>query len=148
MKRTPIIAAFCGTGKTHICQKFDGKLIEFECWRYSNRPGFPHNIVKHIISKCGAVDGIFISTNPMVLNALPNKMDVTLIYPDLSLKGEYISRFVDRGSSDDFISMLSKHWKPWIIEAMAQPIKCHIVLKSGKYVESVLPKLLTINCEN
>ena len=147
MKRTPIIAAFCGTGKTYTCQGSAGRLIEFECWEYSNRPGFPHSIVNDIISEYGTVDGIFISTNPMVLNALPSKMDVVLIYPDLSLKDEYISRFVNRGSPDDFISMLSKYWKPWIVEAMAQPIERHIVLKSGKYIESVLPKLLT-NCSN
>jgi hypothetical protein len=143
MKKTPIIAAFCGTGKTYICQESAGRLIEFECWKYSNSPGFPHSIVKRIISKCGTVDGIFISTNPMVLNVLPNKMDVILIYPDLSLKDEYISRFVSRGSSDDFISMLSKYWKQWIVEAMAHPTERHIVLKSAEYIESVLPKLLT-----
>jgi len=147
MEKTPIIAAFCGTGKTHTCQRSSGRLIEFECWKYSNRSGFPHSIVKHIISKCGTVDGIFISTNPVVLDALPSKMNVTLIYPDLSLKDEYISRFVGRDSPDDFISMLSKYWEPWIVEAMAQPIERHIVLKSGKYVESVLPKLLTTNCK-
>jgi hypothetical protein len=148
MKKTPIIAAFCGTGKTYTCQESAGRLIEFECWKYSNRPGFPHSVVKHIISKCGTVDGIFISTNPMVLNVLPSKMDVTLVYPELSLKDEYIARFVGRDSSDDFISMLSKYWRLWIVEVMARPGEHHIVLKSGEYVESVLPKLLTTNCED
>ena len=137
-----IISAFCGTGKTYLCKKSGGRLIEFECWRYSNKPGFPHNIVRNIVSMCEKIDGIFISTNPMVLDAL-KKMNVVLIYPKLSLKDEYIERFVNRGSSDDFISILSQYWEPWIIEAMAQNQLRHIVLESGQYIDSVLPELLT-----
>lgn len=144
MKKTQIISAFCGTGKTYLCQGSGGSLVEIECWAYSNKPGFPHNIIRHINSIHGTVDGLFISTNPMVLNALPNKTKAVLIYPELSLKDEYIKRFVDRGSSDDFISTLSKYWESWIVEAMANKQLRHIILKSGQYIESVLPKLLTV----
>ena len=143
MKKTLIISAFCGTGKTHLCEKSGGKLIEFECWKYSNKPGFPRNIVSHILSTYGTVDGILISTNPMVLNVLPSKINVVLIYPELHLKDEYIERFMSRGSPDDFISMLSKYWELWITETMARNQLRHIVLKSGQYIESVLPKSLT-----
>lgn len=118
-------------------------MIEFECWQYSSKLEFPHNIVKSIVSKCGMVDGIFISTNPMVLNALPSYINTILVYPRLSLKDEYIKRFVNRGSSEDFISTLSEYWEPWIVEAMANNQSRHIVLKSGQYLESVLPKSLT-----
>ncbi len=141
IEKTLIISAFCGTGKTYLCEKSGGKLIEAECWKYSDKSGFPRNIVRYVISMCGTVNGIFISTNPMVLNALPSKMDVILIYPELALKDEYIERFVSRSSSDDFISMLSKYWKIWIMEIMMRNQSRHIVLKSGQYIESVLPEL-------
>lgn len=143
MGKIPIISAFCGTGKTYMCRMSYGRLVEFECWKYSNSHRFPVNIIKCIISVYEKIDGIFISTNPMVLNELPEKMNVTMVYPELSLKDEYIERFVRRGSSDDFISTLSKYWEPWIIEAMGHNWLRHIVLKTGQYIESVLPELLT-----
>ena len=140
MGKPPIIAAFCGTGKTYLCQKYGKKFIEFECWRYQNKQGFPHNIVNHIISVNSCISGILISTNPVVLNKLPTENNVVLVYPEISLKDEYIKRFVKRGSSKDFILTLSKYWKPWILEARRNSQTRHIVLKSGQYLESVLFK--------
>ena len=137
---TNIISAFCGTGKSYLCTKSKGKFIELECWRYSNKPEFPQNIIKDILSKDTTVTGIFISTNPIVLNALPKYINTIIVYPELSLKEEYIKRFIKRGSSNDFILTLSKYWELWITEAMRNKRSCPIVLKSKQYLESVLPK--------
>lgn len=132
--RTVILAAFCGTGKTYLSQNSDRELIEFECWKYSDKLEFPHNIVRDIVSKYGKVDAILISTNPLVLNELIKKgLNVTIVCPDLSLKDEYIERYRRRGSSSDFIGTLSKYWESWLREAMAFKRCRQIVLKSGQY---------------
>jgi len=39
MKHTRIIAAFCGAGKTYICEKTDTKAVEVEYWKYKEKIG-------------------------------------------------------------------------------------------------------------
>jgi hypothetical protein len=33
-----------------------------------------------------------------------------MIYPDVSLKEEYLSRFKERGDTKEFIDNIEKHW--------------------------------------
>jgi len=145
LRQTLIISAFCGTGKTYLCENSNKKIIEFECWKY-DKSVFPNNCVADIKSKIGEVDIIFISTNPLVLNALTKiGKKIILIYPEFKLKNEYIKRYSNRGSSDDFMLMLSKYWGSWLREIKENKGCQHIRLKTGEYIVNVLPGLVRSN---
>lgn len=141
MNQTLIISAFCGTGKTYICENSNKKnFIEFECWKY-NKDYFPDNYIRDIYSKIGQVDAIFISTNQIGLDALKKLgLKIILIYPELELKNEYMERYRIRGSSDDFIQTFSKYWDGWGKEIRENKNCIHIVLKRGQYISDVLQK--------
>jgi hypothetical protein len=67
-----------------------------------------------------------------------NGIEFTLVYPDKSIKDEYIQRYIDRGSPDSFINLLTKNWELWIDELDNQ-IGCDkIKLKEGEYLSDVL----------
>jgi len=36
-KNTILCAAFCGTGKTYICNQINVNAIEIEYWKYKNK---------------------------------------------------------------------------------------------------------------
>lgn len=135
---TNVCAAFCGTGKTYLCNKFTDKYMEFECWKYTTSD-FPLNYINDIKSKIKKINYIFISTNPVVLKELyKQKIKVNLIYPDINLKNEYLLRFVKRGSHSDFIKTLDKYWDDWINELNKQNYCKQTVLKSGEYLQNVI----------
>ncbi|KKN04008.1 hypothetical protein LCGC14_1101990 [marine sediment metagenome] len=138
-----VISAFCGTGKSYLCeQSFDLKYIEFECWKY-DQSEFPSNYVTDVLSRIGEVDIIFVSTNPMSLNLLiKSGVKVILIYPELQLKDEYLSRYINRCSSYDFIKTLSTYWEIWIRESMANKSCQHVVLTQGQYISDVLSQFI------
>jgi DNA-binding HxlR family transcriptional regulator len=135
---TIICAAFCGTGKTYLCNISPDKYIEFECWKYTDGD-FPDNYINEIKSMMGKIEYIFISTNPVVLKELHKKgIVVKLVYPDNSLKKEYMIRYCERNSSYDFIGVMYMHWNNWLNELGEQSYCEPIVLKSGEYLENIL----------
>ena len=75
-------------------------------------------------------DIIFISTHESVRNALKEAgLEYTLIYPDGSLKEEWIRRFKERGSSDGFIQTVEENWDAWI-DQMEEESSNKVVLES------------------
>jgi len=131
-----IYAAFCGTGKTHICERTDINAIEIEYWKYKEK-GLIKEYIKDI--KKQNVDYIFVSTEPDGLKLLKkNGFDIILIYPENGLRNEYLDRYIDRDSSYDFIGTFMKHWNIWIDELKEQSYCKHIVLKSGQYILDVI----------
>lgn len=134
-----IISAFCGTGKTYLVSR-NPDFLEFECWKYSDSPEFPDNICEDILLHYGNAEIIFISTNPVVISALWNRgiKDVTMIIPEISLKCEYLERFVARGSPQDFIGAIAVYWETWLLEASNNKMVKHVFLKSGQYIDDVL----------
>ena len=143
---TLLCAAFPGTGKSYYC--YNGNWSQyvpegFCCDSDSSKfdkSNFPQNYIEHI--KQRIADGyarIFISSHKEVRDALvANGLDFTLIYPDKSLKEEYINRYKERGNSDQFIALLEKNWENWIDECKAQTGCKHIVLSSGQFVANVV----------
>jgi len=133
-----IYSAFCGTGKTHLVNN-NKNYIEVECWEYDHTSDFPYNYIKSIISHIDKYQHIFISTNPIVLNEL-SKLDIgfTLIYPNVGLFLEYRQRYIDRGSSDEFISMITYNWDKWLRELIKCGYRRYIILESGEYLSKYL----------
>ena len=66
---TIICAAFCGAGKTYICNNTSMKSIEVEYWKYKEK-GLYKEYIEEINNYIGKVDYIFISTDPEGLKLL------------------------------------------------------------------------------
>jgi hypothetical protein len=137
---TQLYAAFCGTGKTYICENFDIKSVEVEYWKYKDKD-LQKEYVDDIKKYFGKVNYIFITTDPEGLKLLHNKgFDITLVYPKNELRNEYLDRFIARDSPYDFIGAFMKYWNLWIDELKEQKYCNHIILKSGQYLQDVIIK--------
>jgi hypothetical protein len=138
MKKTKIIAAFCGAGKTYICENTEVDAIEIEFWKYKNH-GILSMYVNDIKKHFDTVNYIFIATDPTGLKLLHQEgFSITLIYPEIELRNEYLDRYINRDSPHDFIGVFMKYWKPWITELTEQTYCNHIVLKKGEFLRDVL----------
>lgn len=135
---TRVFAAFCGTGKTYLCNKFPDTYKEIECWNY-RQGDFPNNYIEDIISMLGKTKYLFISTDPVILKELHKTgVEIQLIYPANELRNEYLDRFLNRESPYDFVGVLMKHWNMWIDDLKNQKYCKHLILQSGEYLEDVL----------
>ena len=136
--RCQIYAAFCGTGKSYLCDTLPDKCIEFEDWNYRDGD-FPKNYIKDIIAVIGNYEYIFIGTDPMVLKQL-NEMgiNIKLVYPKNELKSEYFKRFAGRESHIDFVNAINKYWNVWLDELKEQSYCEHIVLKKDEFLENII----------
>ena len=135
---TVLCAAFCGSGKTHICNQKDINAIEIEYWKYKDK-GLQIEYVNDVKKQIGNVDYIFLSTEPDGLKLLNDEgFDITLVYPENELRNEYLDRYIDRDSPYDFIGTFMKHWNLWLNELKKQNYCKHIILKSGEYLQDVL----------
>jgi len=137
MSKAIIIAAWCGTGKTHFCRNTKG-AIEFECWKY-DKESFPDNELRDIEDQRDKVDYIFISTNIVALDALSEKgIEYILVYPQRGLKEEYLNRYRERGSHIDFIGTMDRYWDGWMTECEenTQPEETYR-LGAGEYIAEI-----------
>ena len=138
MKNTKIISAFPGTGKTHLFNNTNLFVLDSDS-SYFDKTNFPKNYIEHIKSYIGKVDYILVSSHEDVRDELiRNKIDFLLIYPDESLKNEYIERYKMRGSSDGFINLISANWDKWISDCSGQRRCLNIKLPSGKFISDVI----------
>jgi len=135
---TVLCAAFCGAGKTYLCEKTNIKAIEIEYWKYKEK-GLFKEYVSDVKKNYGVFDYIFISTDPGGLKLLHNEgFEITLVYPENGLRNEYLDKYIERDSPYDFIGTFMKHWNIWLNELKEQNYCKHIVLKSGQYLQDVL----------
>lgn len=125
MKKTKLVLGFPGVGKSMYYMKKKGKIdvLDSDSSTFS-KDGFPSNYIEHILENIGTHDIIFISTHEVVRKALKsidifsneNVEGVYLVYPDLSLKDEYIKRYKERGNNKQFIEVLDKMFDNWVEE--------------------------------
>jgi hypothetical protein len=136
MKPTVLCAAFCGTGKTYLCQKSNVNAIEIEYWKYKN---LKEKFIQDIKEQIGEVDYIFLSTEIESLKLLHNEgLDIVLIYPKKELRNEYLDRYIIRDNPYDFIGTMMKYWDSTIDELQKQNYCKHIVLEKNQYIHNVL----------
>jgi len=131
VKKTKIISAFPGCGKTECFKKYkdpkyDFKVLDSDSSTFDKKD-FPENYIEHIKSKLGKVDVIFISSHKTVRDALKKdkkikdlldkkEVEFVVAYPDKKDKDEYIERYKMRGSTDSFIKLISDNWDNWLTD--------------------------------
>ena len=137
-KETQLVSAFPGTGKSYYFKKSNKEVLDSDSSTF-DKSKFPENYIEHIKKNMGIVDVILISSHEEVRDALVSaKLDFTLIYPDKSLKKEYIQRYKDRGNEEGFIKLLDTNWDSWLGDVLNQKNAKHIVLNSGEYLTDVI----------
>lgn len=141
-----IISAFPGTGKTHYCNfdrsQYDptpyGYCIDSDSSKF-DKSNFPANYIEHIKSKIGKHPLIFVSSHKQVRDALVLEgLPFNLVYPDITLRSEYLDRYRQRGSSGQFIDLIDRNWTNWISELEQQTGCDHVVLMSGQYISNIM----------
>ena len=174
MKDTKVIAAFPACGKTYCfdrnedyiildsdSSKFSWMIEEVEdpCYAFIDNgtitpvihknkvrnPDFPKNYIEHIKENIGKVDYIFVSTHEDVRNALTEAgIDFILVFPEQSLRDEWVGRCFNRGSGEKFCQLISDKWDDWILQMEFDVVtnnRKHYRLKHGEYLSNVLERL-------
>ncbi|MCH8069781.1 MAG: hypothetical protein IID16_11020 [Candidatus Marinimicrobia bacterium] len=134
-----IYAAFCGTGKSYLCNNFSDTYREIECWQYRNGENFPYNYIQEVVNSIGKTKYLFISTDPIILKGL-NKLsiEIKLIYPKNELRNEYLDSYLTRDDPYDFIGTIMKKWNIWLDELKDQNYCTHAILEKGQYLQDVI----------
>jgi hypothetical protein len=135
-----IICGFPGIGKSYI---FNNKLLNCSDSDSSkfDKQFFPMNYTEHIRKIKNDFDYIFVSTHKDVIKSLiDNGFKFTIVYPDITLKDEYLERFKNRKSPETFIKLLDKMWDQFIndIESIDNDNIIKIKLESKQYLQDVI----------
>lgn len=154
MRNTKVIAAFPACGKSYCFERNEDYIIldsdssKFS-WIYPDalatkrrNPDFPNNYIEHIKENIGKVDYIFVSTHEEVRNALKEAgIDFTLVFPEWSLREEWVGRCFIRGSGEKFCQLIADKWEDWLCQMEDEVIynnRKHYRLKAGEYLSDVL----------
>jgi len=151
IKRATIICGFPGIGKTTLWnRKEELKILDSDSTDFSwadaskttRNSDWPKNYIEYIREKSEEADIILVSSHDTVRDALV-KAGITfvLVYPSLEMKGEYIQRYRDRGSSEKFIRLLEENYEKWVGELMSQTGCRHVVLQPGQYLSDVIDQV-------
>ncbi|CAL1778151.1 hypothetical protein ABNavy71_042 [Acinetobacter phage AB-Navy71] len=165
IKKIGFISAFPGTGKSSIYGNapknglwplrtsgtfvFRGIPSKDMAFVYDSdsslfdKAEFPANYIRHmkeIIQRHAGENYLVLSSSHAEVRSEMQKIGIpyTLVYPDRSLKDEYIARYKRRGSPEAFIKLMSEKWDDFI-DSCEFDTKCDkIVLQQGEYLADVL----------
>lgn len=118
---TVVIVGFAGVGKTKATEALVASghnVIDSDSSSFP-KEGFPGNYIENIKSIIaeGSCKVLFVSAHKEVREALRNAgITYLVVYPNVGLKKEYLRRYEVRGSSPEFIKLLSDNWENWIAE--------------------------------
>ena len=152
------IYCYTATGKSTLGKKY-ANVIDMESTKYKYgeqienekakgtkrtiNPEYPQNYFKALEEVKDKYDYILISDSVCNDWLFKNKIEYWQIYPDKSLREEYLFRMKNRGNNQDFIDYQSLLWDEWIEGCMTDKnASRHIVLQAGQHLEDVLPNLV------
>lgn len=151
--KTIIISAFPGTGKSYFVTKHavNTLVVDLDSNSFTNGHNehgkvksneFPLNYIKAIEEQIGVAHILFVSIHQELRDVLVERgLDFTLVYPERSLKDEYLQRFSNRDDPQDFIELFANNWNP-ILRQLEDQRQCkHIVLKNHQYIADIIKDL-------
>lgn len=140
-KNTRIVSGFPGVGKSEFFKIASGTItVQDSDSSKFDKAHFPDNYIEHIKLLHGKVDYILVSSHKEVREAmLAAGLPFTCVYPDASLKHEYLDRYKQRGSPQAFIDLVEANWFSWLEELNYDKDRyATLVLKKGQYLSDVL----------
>lgn len=167
-KKAILVSAFPGCGKSTFYNKYSTysdtqneeykeasncKILDSDSSEFSwiwkdgvkteeRNPEFPQNYIEHIESEMLHQDIIFISTHQNVRQGLQEKgFSYYLVYPDRSMKEEWIKRYRERGSSEAFIQSLDENWDTYMDQMEAEQTNKIVLDKETDNLEDALLKI-------
>ena len=151
-KTATVISGFPGIGKSTLFSKPNTlKVLDSDSSNFSwsepkvRNPEFPNNYIQHIKDNQQKVDVILVSSHDIVRNALVEaEILFALVYPDLTMKEEYIQRYIKRGNNEGFVKLLSENYDLWITDLKKQVGASHFPLKAGQYLADVMDQIVKI----
>lgn len=139
---TKIISGFPGVGKSHLGKRLDNEVkvldLESSDFKGENRWEDYKNEIKNQVGK---VDVLFVSSHTETRKILSELgLNFYLVYPDRSLKDEYLRRYRDRGSSESFIDTMDKNFDLFIDSIENEEVRCAKIKLTGEneYLDSFL----------
>ena len=152
-RKVHIISGFPGTGKSTAAKLLPGIVIDLESSDFhwidpkaevkKLHPAWPANYISAIRALAFETDGlknykdllyVLISGHREVLNQLDELgISYAVSYPALDAKEEYISRYVGRGNTPDFIKKLDANFEKFIADLQSHK-KFEIPLGEGEYL--------------
>ena len=144
-----IISGFPGVGKSHLKRFYDKLyndiiILDSDSSNFSwiqpglRNPDFPYNYIQHIKDNLEKADVILISSHNVVRELLAREnIPYTLVYPDISLKDEYIFRYIQRGSSKEFIDKIKNDWEGFVNDCENDPFPTKIKLESCQHLTDI-----------
>lgn len=137
-----IISGFPGVGKSKAFEywvdDYNGMHIEDSDSSKFQKDQFPDNYIAHIQNIISHNSLVFVSSHKTVREALKRAgMPFVLVYPHRKLLGEYIQRYIDRGSPASFIRLLFENLETWVTECENETCE-KIELEKGQYVSNIL----------
>lgn len=139
---TKIISGFPGVGKSHLGKRSDNEVVvldlESSNFKGENRWEDYKNEIKNQVGK---VDVLFVSSYKETRKILSELgLNFYLVYPDRSLKDEYLRRYRERGSTEEFIDMMDKNFDLFIDSIENEEVRCAKIKLTGEdeYLDSFL----------
>ena len=154
------VYAQTATGKTSVSKKYKNVIdMESSIFKYLNNdfedektkgldnrklnPNWPNNYFNALEKVKDDYDYVLISDDICQQYLWEKGYEYWQVFPSIELKDEYLKRCKERGNNDVFISHYNREWESWINWGK-QDSKASkkIELKSGEYLENVLPGLI------
>lgn len=104
---------------------------------------FPENYIKHIQENIGKADIILVSSHLQVREAMAKAgIEYVTVYPENSLKEEWLGRCFLRGNDTTFLNFLSGNWDSFMKSICNEPYgKCLYRLSHGQYLSDIIQKI-------
>jgi len=154
-----IIAAHAGTGKTTFAQLHPDKVTDFVCMpykyhlpetgefdesskaslEYEMQEAWPYNYIEAIKNEMKVGKTLLIPSVWMVLVYLEmERIPFILCYPRRDAKEVYRQRYIDRGNTDEFLSVFIDGWDAFMDKLEANTYGTHIVMEPHQYLSDVI----------
>jgi len=150
--KTLVVSGFPGVGKTVFfeqAKKSKFRVLDSDSSQFSwisegvRNPDFLNCYIRHIENNLYKADVILVSSHDIVRQALAkNNIEYILVYPDRSLKWEYIERYASRGNNEGFLKLLEEKWDDFIDQIEQETYPTKIKLGEGQYLSDVLDAIL------
>ena len=134
-----VICGFPGVGKSSVSHKFGANRVSDSDSSKFDKAYFPQNYIEHIATQIPQRSYVLVSSHDNVREALvQNEIDFALVYPDRSLKDEYMTRYRERGSPKPFLDLMDKNWDSFIDSCEAQTGCQKVILSRGQFLADLL----------